>query len=138
MLLRRILLLIALAAPFGCSSTANDDEPLLTEEQRAELKAVVDKRMSEVTREVRLSQATQDEMRPFVKASVRKLILASRRYRENPTPKTLRRYESDARQIGAEMKKNLQPLMTAAQLNHFMIVIDRVIQDTRGSATKAQ
>ena len=138
MIPRRLLLIFALAAPFGCSNTAKDDEPLLTEEQRAELKAVVDKRMSEVTREVRLSQATQDEMRPFVKTSVRKLILASRKYRGNPTPKTLRRYESDARQIGAEMKKNLQPLMTAAQLNHFMIVIDRVIQDVRGSAIKAE
>ena len=130
----RVLLLLTLVAPLACSSASKDDEPLLTEEQRAEVKAIADKRMDQVTREVRLSRATRDDMRPTVQMHMRKLVLASRKYRANPTPKALRRYESDARKIGAEMKRDLQPFMTNAQLQNFMIVIDQVLQDVRGLA----
>ena len=130
----RALLLLALVAPLACSSAPKDDEPLLTEEQRAELKGIIDKRMAQVTREVRLSQATQDDMKPIVRPHMRKLVLASRTYRANPSGTALRTYESDARKIGAEMKRDLRPLMTNAQLQNFMIVIDQVLQDVRGLA----
>jgi coenzyme F420-reducing hydrogenase alpha subunit len=133
----RVLLLLALVAPLACSSAPKDDEPLLTEEQRAELQKIVDKRMAQVTREVRLSKATQEDMQPTVRMHMRKLILASRKYRANPTPKALRAYDSEGRKIGAQMKKDLQPLMTNAQLQNFMIVIDQVLQDVRGLGVKS-
>jgi len=129
--LRRTLPFLILAACSGTS--AKNEEPLLTEEQNAELQRIVDRRMAAVASEVSLSDAQRESIRPVMDDAKRKFILASRSYRADPTPRNMDKYQAKMRELGLALRKDLQPFMTNAQLNQFLVVVDQVIQDVRAA-----
>ncbi len=126
------LVLIGCLVPIGCRGSGNDaEESLLTEKQQAELTKIVNRRLAEVGQEVSLSESQLESIKPALRIAKNKLIKASRKFREDPTGSNIDKYQRQAREIGIELRKNLQPFMTNSQLNQFMVVIDRVIQDVR-------
>lgn len=129
--MNRALLLLIPIVLLGCKSSGGDEESLLTEEQQAELKKIVDRRLAEVGQEVSLSESQLESIKPALTIAKRKLITASRKFREDPTGSNITKYQNKAREIGIELRKSMQPFMTNSQLNQFMVVIDRVIQDVR-------
>jgi len=124
------LLLLALAA--GCHS-GHADEPVLTPDERAEVKKIIDGHMGRLPQQVQLSAAQRADARPFVEASARELFAEARRYHEAPSPDARRRLDARARTIWEELKRDLQPLMTSAQLYNFMAALDRAMQDVRAA-----
>lgn len=134
--LRRVLPFLVLAA---CSApTPKEDEPLLTEEQEAELQRIVDRRMAAVASEVRLSDAQRQSIQPIMAEAKRDFILASRAFRADPTPRNLDKYRARMRDLGIDLRRDLQPHMTNAQLNHYLVVVDQVIQDVRAARAREQ
>ena len=132
---RALLLLVPALLLVACKS--NDTDDTMTDEQRAELQKIVDRRLAEVSKEVSLSQTQLDSIKPAVVDAKRKLVRAANEYRNNPNANTADKYTRRSREIGIELRKTIQPMMTNAQLNQFMVVIDRVIQDVRAARGEA-
>jgi len=123
------LLLLVIGA---CSSSKKDtDEPLLSEQQRAELKAFVEDQMAKVPGQARLDATQIEDIRPFVKASTTEIFVAAQKYHADPTPKNLKRFTNDAQRIRKELSETLKPLMTSAQRYNFMTVYDQALQEIR-------
>ncbi|MEM8885995.1 MAG: hypothetical protein AAGD14_18165, partial [Planctomycetota bacterium] len=125
----RLFLLSTLLLAACAGSSQNTRE--LTDEEREELRLLFEKRMAETSQTVKLSEAQINDIRPYVKAAVTKWLNEADTYRANPNARTLERFDSRVRAIGRQMRRELQPFMTQAQLNQFMVVVDRVAQDVR-------
>ena len=134
---RRALPILFLAC--ACASSDKDDgEPLLTEEQQAELDRIVEKRMSAVSANVSLGAAQREAIKPIMQRAKREFILASRAYRADPTPKNMEKFQAKMRELGLGLRRDLQPHMTSAQRNQFLVVVDQVIQDVRAAQARGQ
>ncbi|MHC4449271.1 MAG: hypothetical protein ACYS0E_03865 [Planctomycetota bacterium] len=133
---RRILPILLLAC--ACASTEKSDEPLLTEEQQAELDRIVGKRMSAVSGTVSLSDSQRESIRPIMEKAKKEFIVASRAYRADPTPKNMEKFQAKMRQLGLGLRKDLQPFMTSGQRNQYLVVVDQVIQDVRAARARGE
>ena len=135
--LRCLLPLLVLCPLLGaaCSSSKNDQnsEPLLTEAQEAELQRIVNRRMAAVSSAVSLSEAQRESIRPIMEKAKKTFIVASRAYHADPTPRNMRKYENKMRDLGLELRRDLQPFMTSGQRNQYLVVVDQVIQDVRAA-----
>ena len=128
--MRKLLLLLSLI-PVACSSSKKEEEPFLTPEDRAELKAFVDKKMAELPGQVQLSNTQRESAAPFAEAAARKIFEAARKYHAKPTPDNLKRFSREMKQIRDQLSIDIQPLMTSSQRYTYMSVFDKVIQEIR-------
>ncbi|MHC4548201.1 MAG: hypothetical protein ACYTEZ_05430 [Planctomycetota bacterium] len=123
-----LLLLVTVA----CSSTSQgSDEPLLPPEPRAELEKFVDAQMGNLPGQVRLNETQIEDILPFVRAATRKIFEAAHAYHANPTASRLKRFNNEAQRIRGELRENITPLMTSAQLYNFLTVYDQALQEIR-------
>jgi hypothetical protein len=120
-------LLLPLALLCACKSSPSKDD-VLSDEQRGELRRIVDENMSKLTGTMQLTATQRDNIAPYMKKAADQLYAAARKYHRDPNPKALQRYQSETRRIGNELRPNLKPFMTDAQLNNFMVVLDRTLQ----------
>jgi len=127
--LRRFALLLPLAALFACKSAPQEDT--LTEAERAELRAIVDKNMSQLTGTMQLAPSQRENIKPYMKKATNQIFAAAREYHANPNEKSMRNFEMEFRKIGSDLRRDLQPFMTNAQLNNFMTVLDRTLQSVQ-------
>jgi len=127
---RKLLLLLSLI-PVACSSAQKEEEPLLTPEDRAELKAFVDKKMAELPGQVQLSEAQRESAAPFAQAAAKKIFQEARKYHADPTPTNLKRFSRDMKKIRDQLSIDIQPLMTSSQRYTYMGVFDKVLQEIR-------
>jgi len=127
---RKLLLLLSLI-PVACSSSQKEEEPLLTPEDRAELKAFVDKKMAELPGQVQLSEAQRESAAPFAQAAAKKIFQEARKYHADPTPNNLKRFSRDMKKIRDQLSIDIQPLMTSSQRYTYMSVFDKVLQEIR-------
>ncbi len=129
--LRRLALLVPmLALLVACKSNGSNDE-VLTEAERAELRRLVEENMSKLTGTMQLTESQKQNIEPYMKKATNQIFGVARAYHANPNSKALRRFQSETRKIGQELRTNLQPFMTNAQLNNFMAVLDRTIQSVQ-------
>ena len=126
--LRRLALLLPIALLLACKSGNSDEEHVLTDAERAELRRIVEGNMSKLTGTMQLQQTQLDNIEPYMKKASSRLFTIARAYHANPNEKALRQFQSEARKIGTDLRRNLQPFMTNAQLNNFMVVLDRTLQ----------
>jgi len=127
---RKLLLLLSLI-PVACSSSQKEEEPLLAPEDRAELKAFVDKKMAELPGQVQLSKAQREGAAPFAQAAAREIFQKARKYHANRTPDNLKRFSRDMKKIRDQLSIDIQPLMTSSQRYTYMSVFDKVLQEIR-------
>ncbi|MHC4933976.1 MAG: hypothetical protein ACYTGV_17510 [Planctomycetota bacterium] len=122
-------LLVLLAA--GCSSKSKPSEPFLTPEQEARLKKLIIHRLNALPDNIKLSPAQIESARPIIRMHSQALFDAAAQYRADPTPDNLRRFSNKGYEIQQQMRKDLKPLMTSAQLYNFLTVYDQTLQDVR-------
>jgi glutaredoxin 2 len=127
---RKLLILLSLI-PVACSNTKKEEEPLLTPEQRAELKDFVDQKVAALPNEVQLSEKQRKDAAPFAQAAAREIFQAARKYHANPTPERLKRFSRQMKKIRDKLRQDIQPLMTSSQANNYLAVFDKVIQGVR-------
>jgi hypothetical protein len=124
------LSLLALLA-VGCSSKSKPSEPFLTPEQEAKLRKIIIDRLNSLPDNIKLSPAQMKSARPIVRMHSEALFEAAAQYRANPTPDNLRRFSNKGYEIQQQMRRDLKPLMTSAQLYNFLTVYDQTLQDVR-------
>ena len=125
--LRFLALLLPIALLGACKSSSSNADAL-TEAERAELRGIVEENMSQLTGTMQLTETQKRNIAPYMKKATEQLFAAARAYHRDPNSKALRQLQSEARRIGTDLRPNLQPFMTDAQLNNFMVVLDRTLQ----------
>jgi len=126
--LRCLALLLPFALLGACKSSSDSDANALSDTERAELRRIVDENMSQLTGTMQLTETQRRNIQPYMKKATDQLFAAARVYHRNPNGKALRRFQSETRRIGNNLRPNLAPFMTNAQLNNFMVVLDRSLQ----------
>ncbi|MHC4953463.1 MAG: hypothetical protein ACYTGZ_06205 [Planctomycetota bacterium] len=133
---RTLVAFAAILLSIGCSSSNDGDKNALTPEEQAELRRIVDENMLKLPATLQLSEVQRQDIKPYTTKARDKLFTEARRYHSNPNPKALRRFENETQKLFEELKKNIQPFMTQGQLNNFMVVIDRTLQQVRTARLK--
>lgn len=129
--MRKILILLSLI-PVACSSSKKEEEgPLLTPEQQAELKKFVDEKIAALPGQVQISDAQREGAAPFAQAAARKIFQEARKYHADPTPDKLKRFSREMKKIRDQLSIDIQPLMTSSQRYTYMSVFDKVLQEIR-------
>ena len=128
-------LLVAFAT--GCSSKPKPSEPFLTPEQDARLRKIIIQRLNALPDNIKLSKSQIESIRPIVHMHSEALFDAAARYRANPTPDNLRRFSNKGYEIQQQMRRDLKPLLTSAQLYNFLTVYDQTLQDVRAMKNEA-
>jgi len=128
--LRRLALLLPLTVLLACKSSS-EEQHTLTDAERAELRALVEKNMSQLTGTMQLAPSQLENIKPYMKKATSEIFAAARVYHSNPNEKSMRKFESEFRKIGQGLRRDLQPFMTNAQLNNFMTVLDRTLQSVQ-------
>jgi hypothetical protein len=127
---RKLLLLLSLV-PVACSSTAKDEEPLLSPEDRAELQKFVDEKFADLPGQVQLSKAQRESAGPFAQAAARKIFEGARKYHAKPTADNLNRFSREMKKVRDQLSIDIKPLMTSSQRYTYMSVFDKVLQEIR-------
>ena len=115
----------------GCASNSKPSEPFLTPEQDARLREIILERLNDLPANIRLSPQQIEGIAPIVELHAQRLFDAAAAYRADPTPENLRRFSRRGYEIQQQMRKDLSPLLTSAQLYNFLAVFDRTLQDVR-------
>ena len=115
----------------GCASDPKNEEPFLTPEQDARLREIILERLNALPTNVRLSPQQIEAIAPIVEMHAQRLFDAAARYQAKPTPDRLRAFSRRGYEIQQQMRKDLAPMLTSAQLYNFLAVFDKTLQDVR-------
>jgi hypothetical protein len=115
----------------GCASEPKSKEPFLTPEQDARLREIILKRLNDLPANIRLSPQQIEAIAPIVEMHAQRLFDAAAAYQANPTPDRLRSFSRRGYEIQQQMRKDLAPMLTSAQLYNFLAVFDKTLQDVR-------
>ena len=132
--MRRIAILLLLLAPLACRSRSknkSDVQPTFTAEEEAQVQEIIERRLQNFPKQLRMSKNRRAEMKPLIDARTKDLIKAAREYGKNPNDRTLRRFMRNIEKTRRQVETDLQPLLTSADLNNFMVIFEQVIYDIR-------
>ena len=130
--MRRIAILLLLLAPLACRSKKTKDvQSTFTAEEEAQVQEIIEKRLQNFPKQLQMSKNRRAEMKPLIDARTKDLIEAAREYGKNPNQRTLRRFMRNIEKTRRQVEQDLQPLLTSADLNNFMVLFEQVIYDIR-------
>jgi len=129
--MRRIAVLLLLLAPLACRSKKTGVQPTFTAEEEEQVKKIIATRLQNFPEQLRMSENRRAEMKPLIDARTQDLIKAAREYGKNPNERTLRRFMRNIEKTRLQVERDLQPLLTSADLNNFMVLFEQVIYDIR-------
>lgn len=129
--MRWIAILLLLLAPLACRSRKTNAQPTFTAEEEAQIEKIVERRLQNFPEQLRMSKNRRAEMQPLIDARTKDLIKAAREYGKNPNERTLRRFMRNIDKTRRQVEHDLQPLLTSADLNNFMVIFEQVIYDIR-------